>query len=198
MNENKWSILKILMLVLSFFLILSKVYMILYFLRLSGMTVTVLLLLPLSIEIVLLGVLIFVPSKYRFLAILPLLYFIVANTFQLVHFINSPSYNLYPSILIFQQISSNILAIISYITYAILLATISNYKIKHAVIAGLLIIPAFLIYLLNFTNNLGQMFYQDFEFAFRIIVVYLITNTGIPIIFTLYFLSHIKRKRAIQ
>jgi len=197
-NQNKWSVLKIIMVVLSSLFILSRISIIFYMLDYSGLPILGYLIFPLLFDIGFLCILIFAPSKYRFLAIIPLLYFVVASAVRLINFINTTDLTNFPSFFTFQYIGNSVLLIIAFITYSILLLPTFKYQLKHAILAGTFLVPVAIIYFMNVVSNMGYLFQQNpFEYIYRYMIVNFLSNTAIYVIFTLYILDHTKKEQVI-
>ncbi|MDO9629503.1 MAG: hypothetical protein Q7I99_06350 [Acholeplasmataceae bacterium] len=194
MNESKWSFFRISMVVLSSLFILARISTIQFMVQYLGMPVLQQLLLPLLIEILLLFLLIFAPSKYRFLAIIPLLYFVVINLVRMIGFIDA--HISVPSIFVFQYIASSLLIIIAYLSFSIILLPFFNYKKKYAIFFGLFLIPALILYMITVIMNMGNMFNQNpFLFIYRSVLINFVASTTIYLVFTLYILEHSKKRQ---
>jgi|GEM_PF-4058393 hypothetical protein len=196
MIENKWSIFRILMVVVTVLFLIARISNIIYLLELSNMPILGNLIFPFVIQLSFLAILIFVPNQYRFLAILPLLYFVAGLILPLIEFVRNPTGFTYPSIFIFQYISSRIISIVAYITYIILLLPNFKYKIKHAILAGSFVIPLIFLFFINLVMNMGYMFGQDLvQFILRNVFGNFILSTSFTIVFTLFILEHLNKEQ---
>ena len=196
MHQGKWSILRVMMVVLAFIYILARISNIIYMLQYSGMPIFFQLFFLLLVEILLLIILIFVSSKYRFLAIIPLLFLIVATITQQVNFITTTmSSDHLPQLFVIQYLGSNLLRVILFIIFSILLLPFFRYKFKHGILIGSLIVPSFIFYSIQLFSNMRYIGQQSIiEFFFRVIIINLVLSLSLYVIFTLYIIEHTKKQ----
>ena len=199
MIENKWSIFRILMVVVTVLFLIARISNIIYLLELSNIPILGNLIFPFVIQLSFLAILIFVPSKYQFLAILPIIYFIGANLVEFQNFMRYANEAGFDAKLVFQIATSKVIALSAYTTYLILLLPSFECKTKHAILAGSFIIPSVILFFINLFMNMGYFFnHNSLSFILTNLFNNFMINIGIYIIFTLYIIEHIKNKQITE
>lgn len=199
MNQNKWSIFRILMVIVTVLFVIARISNIIYLLELSNMPIIGNLIFPFLIQLSFLVILIFIPNQYRFLAILPIIYFIGANLVEFQNFMRYANEAGFDAKFVFQITTSKVIALSAYTTYLILLLPNFEYKTKHAILAGFFIILSVILFFINLFINMGYFFnHNSLSFILTNLFNNFMINIGIYIIFTLYIIEHIKNKQITE
>ena len=191
-NSSKWTVYRSLMVAITIIFVIVRIFLLLYYMNNTPSQFLLTQLFQVSVEVLFLGILIFIPRKYRMVAMIPLLYFMLGRGAQIINLITTSVFNELPILYAIQYTVSNLIYLITYLTYLILLLPIFKYRMKHFYIASFFIIPIFLLYVLNIFQNsryIGNTLFS--ELLLFSVVFNFVTYFSFPVAFALYILNDV-------
>ena len=194
-TSSHWSIYRSFMVAISIIYVIVRIFYPIYHMDNTPSEYLFTQFFQISIDIIFLGILIFIPRKYRMFAMIPLIYFSVSRGAQLINLFTTPLFNELPLLYAIQYMLSNFVHLTTYLTFLILLLPVFKYRMKHFYVVLFLIIPVFMLYALNIFQIMrymgGTNFFQVLLFS---VVFNFVTYFSFIAVFALYILNDIHLK----
>ncbi len=190
--KKKWSIYRILMLILYALYLSGRIYSIQYqdLAHLALFTQLIIL----GIETTFFLIILTLPSGVRTFAIFPIILLVLFNIYEFVQFLGTTNPT---EFYLFLNLSTRAITVFMFLTYAILLLPTYKYRFRHAVIAASFVLPFFIVYLLNIIDKSKSLAYYPISLIlliFGTVILGGIYLFSIPVFFTLYIIDESNQK----